>query len=67
MKSLSGKLKNAEKLQSADHRPLFSAYIDDRWETINESEFFNALYTGLFIKDEDDSMKGRDIYKRKRD
>lgn len=67
MKSLSKQFLEVSRLKSSTLTlvPSFYMYKDDRWESIKESEFFNALYTNLFEKDEDASSPQQTVYKRK--
>jgi len=66
MKSLSAKLSNATKLKRSTLTSWtsFYAYKDDQWETITESEYFNAMYTKLWIKDAEESSSHQDVYVR---
>jgi hypothetical protein len=68
MKSVAKQLATVKRIKSSMTAswPTFQAYMGDGWEPITQADFFYALYTDQFEKDEASSWEQEEVYVRKR-
>jgi hypothetical protein len=53
------------KMEMTSSWPTFHAHMPDGWKPIPQADFFFALYTDLFVKDEEASSEQEEVYVRK--